>query len=155
MRYREILNERAALLPIALYGSNSKDIPVCFHPTRSEIIGFTNRHAVGVDAQLRGLILRDDWLVWAAQDAIHNSVERALGREGEWDDTDQPYEHYFYVEVKRDGQIIYIGNPDLPYRYMPRFTKTFDLIDLLTGQWTEYEPSEWGLPARETARNLT
>lgn len=92
MRYREILNERTTILPISLrHGDYSNEIPVCFNPTKSEIIAFTNRYAIGDYAQLRGLILRDNWLIWAAQDAIHSSVEQALGREGEWDHTDSPY----------------------------------------------------------------
>lgn len=123
-----------------------KQVLVAVDPTRSQMIRMARGGLEG--PQLRGLVVRGGCVVWRADEALHMDIALAMGHEEAFADTDTPGENAFQVRVE-DGKIIYVGNPDFAAAEITRFTSLFDAIDLVGDETSEYQASEWGLPARE------
>lgn len=121
------------------------EIDIAKNPSRSDLLQIARLCGDQSSWQVRGLVFPDGVsVIFPADQAIHYEIQSALGYDDAWDDS----EHGFYARVNEDSSTVFIGNISVVKPLMPNFHRLFDRYDLVGDETTEYEDSEWGLPAR-------
>jgi hypothetical protein len=148
------LIEKRETWDIGVGAGKTHPVDVLINPSKREIMGLFAKTGFAYSGapRLRGVYFPSDRLmiVGQAHEIVHYQIEQTLGSEDEAHDVggDEPYSGRFYLEMDADNRVIFIGNPPDVFTD-PRARSLFDLIDVPTGDRTEYAPSSWGVPARE------